>query len=693
MSMIPETIFLMVPVDLLANIVGFILLLLSAKLLTSIFGARSVVEYLLTTYIFLICIIVLIAYVLSLMHELNNSWAWSTVSLAICCLCLSFVLRGARPSLLLTGLCLQGRIDIKGLLKHIHQCSRADQLLLFITLASATVLAAYSFVFLCITAPHNWDSMTYHLARMAYFRQQGHLDHFTANFWAQVTQPTLSPILTLYAFNLFNQVDNFTQLVQYVAFIFSAISIFGISRLLGGSTAHSLIIASLSCLLIEWLMQSTTTQNDMIITSFVGATVYYLLQFARSEELKYVAVSSIPVSLALATKASFLLVVPSIAVVFVYSMVEAGSVSKWRTVACWIISLVVCLTLLSAPAGYINNYLAYGNPIGPKSVREVHSFEGRNLTYWLRNGSKNMVRFALDFLSLDGFPPAPGVLHAQDQLRKPFKKVVELLAVDLEREEALRATFFLDRRPQSHEDFSYWGIAGFAFALPLCLLSIVRFRRFLPAAILGLSFVLFFTAQAFSGPYDPWRGRYFAIGAIFAMPSVIPYLRIQAMICKSYIVVIVLIAAISAVSAVVFRKNSYVFTFTYTVRPDATRPWVSPGKEVSVKSVFSMDRIEQLTRNRTEFNQAVRKFEEIVPDRAVVAVSFQGDTYEYPFFGEKLTRTLIPINDFEKGLREIPKTATFLIYDRSYRCAQPSDIELSPTLFLRKLTKSNRECS
>jgi Dolichyl-phosphate-mannose-protein mannosyltransferase len=668
----------MVPVDLLLNIVGFIMLLLSAQLLTGVFGARSGIEYLLTTYIFLICIIVVIAYVLSLMHELNNSWAWSTVSLAIWCLCLSFVLRGARPSLLLKRPCLQGRIDIKGVLKHIHQCSRADQLLLFITLASAIVLATYSFGFLSITAPHNWDSMTYHLARMAYFRQQGHLDHFPANYWAQVTQPTLSPILTLYAFNLFNQVDNFTQLVQYVAYIFSAISLFGISRLLGGSTAHSLIIASLSCLLIEWLMQSTTTQNDMIIISFAGATVYYLLQFARSEELKYVAVSSIPVSLALATKASFLLVLPAIAVVFVYSMVQAGSVSKWRAVACWIISLVVCLTLWSAPAGYIQNYLAYGNPIGPKSVREVHSFEGRNLTYWLRNGSKNMVRFALDFLSLDGLPSAPGVLHAQDQLRKPFKKVVELLGVDLEHE-ALRATFFLDRRPQSHEDFSYWGIAGFAFVLPLCLLSIVRFRQFLPAAILGLSFVLFFMAQAFSGPYDPWRGRYFATGAIFAMPSLIPYLRMQAMIFKSYIVVIVLIAAISAVSAVVFRKNSYVFTFTY--------------KEVSVKSVFSMDRIEQLTRNRPEFNQAVRKFEEIVPDRAVVAVSFGEDTYEYPFFGEKLTRTLIPINDFEKGLREIPETATFLIYDRSYRCAEPSDIELSPTLFLRKLTKSNRECS
>jgi Dolichyl-phosphate-mannose-protein mannosyltransferase len=670
----------MIPVDLLANIVGFVLLALSAKLLADIFGARGLVERLLTAYIFLISSIVLIAYILSLTNELTGLWAWSIASAAICCLCFSFVFRSARPSRFFQkSFCLQGRIDSTRMLKHIRQCSRADQLILFITLPTAIALAAYSFVFVCITAPGNWDSMTYHLARMAYFRQQGHLDHFAANYWAQVTHPRLSAILTLYAFNLFNETDNFTQLIQYAAYIFSAVSLFGISRLIGASIAHSLLIASLSCLLIEWLMQSTTTQNDMIITSFVGATVYYLLKFSKSGESKYLAVSAIPVSLALATKASFLLVLPSLAVVGFYAVVRSNSASKWRAVACCIISLVICVALISAPSGYIKNYLEYGDPVGPKSVRELHSFEGRSLTYRLRNGSKNMLRYTLDFLSLDGLPPAPSVMILQGELRKPLKKVSELVAVDLEGEEAIIAGFFLDKRPQSHEDFSYWGITGFAFALPLCLLSIVRFRRCPTAAVFGLSFVLFFMAQAFAGPYDPWRGRYFAAGAIFALPSLIPYLRIRGVIWKSYIVFVVLIAAISAVSAVLVRKNSYAFTFTY--------------KEASFRSVFSMDRIQQLTRNRPEFNQIIRRFEQIVPHGAVVAVSVQGDTYEYPFFGEKLTRTLVPINDFEKGLREIPEAATFLVYDRSYRCAQPSDIELSPTLYLRRLTESNRGCN
>src|SRR5215211_3206432 len=158
---------MIMPVELVANIVGFVMIVLSATILTDMLGARGLLERLLTTYILLISIIVVVAYVLSLMYEINNLFAWSIVSSAI--FCLGVVLRSARPSSSVQkGVCLQRSIDIKGVLKHISQCSRADRLILCITVPSAIALGAYSFFYLCMTAPNNWDSMTYNLARMAY---------------------------------------------------------------------------------------------------------------------------------------------------------------------------------------------------------------------------------------------------------------------------------------------------------------------------------------------------------------------------------------------------------------------------------------------------------------------------------------------------------------------------------------------
>jgi hypothetical protein len=87
-----------------------------------------------------------------------------------------------------------------------------------------------------------------------------------------------------------------------------------------------------------------------------------------------------------------------------------------------------------------------------------------------------------------------------------------------------------------------------------------------------------------------------------------------------------------------------------------------------------------------------------VPIDAKVAVYLKSDTtyspFEYPLFGEKLTRTIIPINSFVNGLIPIPENADYLLYDLGYPCANVSDDEyLGYDWYLRKLDDSNRYCN
>lgn len=97
-----------------------------------------------------------------------------------------------------------------------------------------------------------------------------------------------------------------------------------------------------------------------------------------------------------------------------------------------------------------------------------------------------------------------------------------------------------------------------------------------------------------------------------------------------------------------------------------------------------MDRVAQLTRNRRAYTEPVRRFEQIVPAGATVAVFFGEDMFEYPLFGEGLTRRLIPVNPFGREPRPLPPDADFLIYSSHlYADQHAGDVHLGEDWYLR----------
>jgi hypothetical protein len=86
-------------------------------------------------------------------------------------------------------------------------------------------------------------------------------------------------------------------------------------------------------------------------------------------------------------------------------------------------------------------------------------------------------------------------------------------------------------------------------------------------------------------------------------------------------------------------------------------------------------------------------FEEIVPKDAIVATMLESGTLEYPLFGEKLTRTILPINSFTGEIIPIPMEANYLLYSRdNFPCFDPEDTFLGRNLYLRALNDDNRYC-
>jgi hypothetical protein len=543
------------------------------------------------------------------------------------------------------------------------------------------LLGVINLAVILLSAPHNWDSMTYHLARVAYYLQHNSTEFFDANYWAQVVQPKNSALLLVFTYLVSGRNENLTQLVQFVSYWVAVCSVYAISRKAGSNRTGSIFAAAVSAMLIEWLMQATTTQNDLILTAFFGVMVYFLFAFRETREWKYLALTALGIGLSIGTKASSLPALLSVVLIALYAIFRSKiNLRRQFGDFCILASCTLAaICLFALPSGYIENYLAFGNPSGPNSVTEIHTFEGQPVGYIAKNGTRNLLRYGFDFLSLDGLPPINPIREIQTWLRFLPKEIVSGLGLSLDTYEATRAPFEMQKMPTAHEDNSYWGIFGFGLVWIVVLLSLFGAIKSTDIRVLSLAAVVFLIAQAYLGPYDPWRGRYFTVCAVFAVPTIGIFLRAKNRFVRAYLVIIVLIGSLSATSAVVLRSNSSLVTFNY--------------QELHTTSIFTMDRIQQLTRNRTAYTEPLEAFDRLVPGDATVAVFLNENSFEYPLFGEYLTRTILPINSFTKGRQPIPSSADYLLYTQNgFPCTLTDDVHLGADWYLRRLTDTNRGC-
>jgi 4-amino-4-deoxy-L-arabinose transferase-like glycosyltransferase len=540
-----------------------------------------------------------------------------------------------------------------------------EKRLLAALLATTALVGILNFVVLVSTAPHNVDSMYYHLTRMAYYLQQGHLGYYDATYWAQVVHPKNSTILQIYAYLVSGRNENLTQLIQFIAYWVAIVVVCGIAKRIGFRRPAALFAALIFALLIQCVMQSNTTQNDMLVALYIVLAVYSFISFHVSNKKEYLLLAGIQLALAIGTKLTAILALPSVFIIALLALLPKGMQGirqAFARSAVFSLAFVFGTLLFVLPSSYLENYLYFGHYLGPKDVRHEHNTVDMNDDFALNSWVANLLRLGFDFLSLDGLPPVRPVNLVQTVLRSPAAEGMRIIGVDLEETNSFWRKFSYERRPVAHEDDSFLGIFGFALIWPAVLLFLWGFPNFKTGRWLACGALLFIVTLSYSLAYEPWHGRRTMIFAGFAAPLAGCCLDWKdKKWLRYYLAVIVGIGCLSATCAVLFRHK---------------RALIPPFE----KSVFQMDRLEQLTSNELPQYEPLRKFEELVPPDATVAVCLRNYFFEYPLFGERLTRRLIQLNSFWRGTQAVPHDADYLLYSPGYFDQKDGDIKLARTL-------------
>ena len=292
--------------------------------------------------------------------------------------------------------------------------------MLFSKLDILTILGLFAFFIgiICffiaiLTPPNNWDSMTYHMSRVGYWYQWGTLEHYFTNNYIQLSFSPGAEIMILWTVIISNS-DILANCVQLICFFGILILIYAMARWLGFNQKSSLFAMLCSTMIPILILESTNTQNDLVVCFFIIACLYFLLKFldfksyedfekppktsknipkvykewnGKSGKSKfsynYLFLSCFSGALAVLVKNYVGIYIPIFLLLFfIPTLIERRKIG---TIVKWVILFTLIFALTSGPY-LVRNYNYYGDPLGPESaLAEDHS-----LKFFIENSIKNI---------------------------------------------------------------------------------------------------------------------------------------------------------------------------------------------------------------------------------------------------------------------------------------------------------------
>jgi len=639
-------------------------LLAAAGLFARLLRPRGVVEGGLAFALVLSVLIVLPGYLLSALTRLADlrGWALADGGLLLVAVALTARLRGWRGG--------WGTATLRAIERRMRGADRRSFCVRLLWLLGATLAltALVNFAEILLLEPGTPDVHQYHLARVAYYLQQGSLRYFPATFWAQVLHPKVATLLLCYTYLASGSLAPLTQLVQFLAYFACLLTGYGLCRLLGYGRQVSLVAALCFALLTICLVEAATAQNDLLLAAYAGIACYFLLAYRQWGGGTSLVLAAVAVALGAGVKATFFLVLPSllcIALPLLRARRFPTPPLSAKHALLLTAALLLAIAIITVPSGYGENFRRFGHPFGPKALRAELSTEGGSPRVLATNGLRNLARCVVDFLTLDGYYPLPGAPAVQGALTGVARGACTALGLRLDSPPGVRPGFPFSYHKSliADETLSGWGVLGFLLLWPavwLVALGGVRAPLVRPFAWAAVLHPLVLSLLV---PYDPFHGRFFIVTALVALPAVAACLAAwRGRLARAYLGTVAVLGCLGALTAVTFRLGTPLLTYSYA--------------GVTYPSAFTLTREQQLMRECPKTRLAFI-LEEVLPERAVVAVDTQHALPEYCFFGDRFTRRIIPLRPFTGPRHPLPPEAQYLIYDATSPYATPGGILLT----------------
>lgn len=134
------------------------------------------------------------------------------------------------------------------------------------------------------TVPYNWDSMTYHLTRIAHWGWNGSIAHYACHDLSQISGPPLAEFVNLHVYILSGNTDYFVNLLQAASYVVAVYLIYRIGKKIGCDHLFSFLAALVFATTPIVFGEALSTQVDLYSGMWLLVFVYIILGYTDMDK-------------------------------------------------------------------------------------------------------------------------------------------------------------------------------------------------------------------------------------------------------------------------------------------------------------------------------------------------------------------------------------------------------------------------
>ena len=214
--------------------------------------------------------------------------------------------------------------------------------------------------------PKNWDGMVAYLVRVGIWQQQHSINHYYTPVLSQL-ENHINPGLGLLWVLLFTNSGNILFTVQWISLLVILITLYKLLRYLKYGINLSLISVFVFSISNIVILEACTTQNDLIVASFLFIAFYFLIKVLDDKEivLKNIIIFSLTLGVSIGSKfyAYFFIIG------FIIFLLLYGKNNKLKlTKTLYMIIFTIAGFILFSSYNFIQNFITFGDFLGSKST-------------------------------------------------------------------------------------------------------------------------------------------------------------------------------------------------------------------------------------------------------------------------------------------------------------------------------------
>jgi hypothetical protein len=452
------------------------------------------------------------------------------------------------------------------------------------------------------TPPQTWDSLNYHMSRVAHWAQQKAVRHYPTGIEVQNNMPPGAEFLVLHSYVL-SQGDHWVNFIQWFAMLGSLIGVSQIAQQLGSDRRGQLLSAVFAATIPMGIVQASSTMTDYVLSFWLVCVASEAIRMHQYKvDIQGVAFISFGAGLAILTKPTSYAFLLPFALWALWSLIRKRN---WKqAITSGLLAMILISSILAGH--FTRNDLLYGNPIGPTDRFDQHA----NQLLDHRGLISNLVRN----VSLHIRTPSP---HVNKGFAVMIQKLHQWIGLDVNDPRTTAWGKFKISTPSTHEILT--GNPLHALLILGTIVAIIWKRRRLPSGLLLYASLVLFSFILFSYLY-----KWLIFGSRLQLPFFLAYAPVTGFLMGR-----LKKGRVGEWIGVLLFLGSLPWLFSIETRPILPDPERSP-----VESVLTESRLNLLFSSSSYLIEPARDMVIRIEEAGCTQVGLMltGNGAEYPFW-------------------------------------------------------------